>query len=326
MRDRRLLALVTMARPPVGLFSAGAALLTFHAAGGDLALSRAAPILGSVFAITSGGFVINDYFDREKDRRNSVDRPLPQRLVSPRAARSEAMALFAGGLVAAVFLGPALLALAAANTLLLVAYSPAVKRAHGALANLAVAYLSASALLFGALVAGKPASAVPAMLFIFGITLAREVVFDVADAHGDRLSGLTTLPVAYGAAAAFRIAWLTLAATAAAAAAAAVLGRVRSPALFLVASAAALAVLATGLSRYQRQRSEGSYVRFGVVASHFSFAICGVVIYSGRLSSAEAGAGAGLVPTFTGWSDGYLLGGVLALLLVTSLTLSRYNK
>lgn len=326
VHKRSLLPLLTIARPPVGLFSAGAALLTYHVAGGDLSPSRTLPILVTVFAITSAGFVINDYFDVEKDIRNSIERPLPQGLVSRRAALWEASILFALGLAASAFLGPPLMTLALANTLLLIAYSPLVQRTHGALANVVVGYLSASALLFGALAAGNPRSAAPAILFIFAISLVREVVFDVADATGDRLSGLTTLPVAYGEANAFRVAWIVLVTTATAVIGVAALGLVSAPGLFLASAIAALMLLAAGLYRYQRLRTDSSYATFGVVASHLSFLICGVVIYSGRLSLPDTGARAGRAFASVSWSEGLLLGGVMALLVVSSLTLSRYNK
>jgi 4-hydroxybenzoate polyprenyltransferase len=314
-----------MARPPVGLFSAGAAVLAFHVAGGHLVVWQSVPILFSLFAMTSAGFVLNDYFDVAKDKLNGVQRPLPLGLVSRRAALSEAVILFASALAAAATLGPPLLALAATNALLLIAYSPLVQRIHGVLANLVVAYLCASALLFGALAAGRPYSALPAMIFVFGITLAREIVFDVADAHGDRATGLMTLPTAYGAAVAFGVAWLVLAATAAASIGAVVVGVVSVPGVFLASSAAAIAMLAAGLYIYQRRRDDGSYALFGVVISHLSFVFGGVVIYSGRFSAADDPAGNPALVSFD-TPDGAAIGGFLAILIVSSMTLSKYNK
>ena len=323
--QHRLLPLVTMARPPVGLFAGSAGALAFDVAGGRLVSWQSVSILLSLFAMTSGGFVINDYFDVAKDKLNGIQRPLPLGLVSRRTALREAMILFACSLAAAATLGGVPFALAAANTLLLISYSPLVRRAHGVLANLVVACLCASALLFGALAAGSPCSAAPAMMFIFGITLGREIVFDVADANGDRASGLTTLPIAYGPAVAFRLAWLVLAATAAGSIGVVVLGVVRAPGLFLASSTAALSLLAAGLYRYQRLRDDGSYALFGVVASHLSFVLCGVIIYSGRFRAVNDPAGALASVSFDA-PHGVVLGILLALLAVSSFTLSKYNK
>ena len=159
---------------------------------------------------TAAGMAINDYFDRDIDRINAPDRPIPRGAVSPRNALLWSGVLFAGAIVFAVLLPWLAIAIAAVNLLALVLYTKAFKGTPG-FGNLVVAYLGGSTFLFGGAAVGKPYAA--GILFVLAAlsTFAREVVKDVEDLAGDQAEGLETMPVVLGRTRSLQIAAVTLA-------------------------------------------------------------------------------------------------------------------
>ncbi len=148
---------------------------------------------------TGAGNAVNDYFDREIDRINRPDRPIPRGAVSPRGALAFSVALLLGAVVAAALLPLPAIVIAVVNLLALVAYTEFFKGLPG-VGNAVVAYLTGSAFLFGGAAVGRTFA--PAVLTLFGLaalaTLTREIVKDVEDVAGDREEGLRTLPIAVG--------------------------------------------------------------------------------------------------------------------------------
>lgn len=146
---------------------------------------------------TGAGMAINDYFDRDIDRVNDPDRPIPRGAVSPRGALAFSAVLFLLAVAFAVTLPPLAIGIAVVNLLALVTYTSVFKGTPG-LGNALVSYLVGSAFLFGGAAVGSPgASAVLAVLAGLS-TFAREVIKDVEDVAGDRAEGLRTLPVTVG--------------------------------------------------------------------------------------------------------------------------------
>lgn len=178
-----------------GAFVAGGAL--------DAPLRVAAAVLATGFA-TGAGNAVNDYFDRDIDRINRPDRPIPRGAVSPRGAFTFAGALFFGAVVSAALLPAVAIAIAVFNLLLLVAYTNLFKGLPG-VGNVVVAFLTGSTFLFGGAAVGRPLGA--AVLFVLAAvaTLTREIVKDVEDIEGDREEGLRTLPIVVGERPALRL-------------------------------------------------------------------------------------------------------------------------
>lgn len=194
----RLHGLLELARPGNAI---AAGVLTFtggFVAGGALAnpFAVVAAVLATVFA-TAAGNAVNDYFDREIDRINRPDRPIPRGAVTPQEALLYSGLLFLGAVVAAITLPLLALGIAVLNLLALLAYTELFKGLPG-VGNLVVAYLTGSTFLFGGAAVGRPLGA--AMLFVLAAlaTLTREIVKDVEDIEGDREEGLRTLPIVIG--------------------------------------------------------------------------------------------------------------------------------
>ncbi|MCL4324838.1 MAG: geranylgeranylglycerol-phosphate geranylgeranyltransferase [Candidatus Thermoplasmatota archaeon] len=174
----------------------------------DLLLSLIMAGCGT-FLATSAGNVLNDYLDREGDKLNHPDRPLPRGEISPAGARNFARALFALSVLPllplipglGLRLGPSLpfflltLLVWGTSVLLLVGYEYWWK-ARGLPGNATVAYLTGAVFLFGGAVAGNPVLALPWLLMAFFATLSREIIKDMEDVKGD--DARDTLPRRYG--------------------------------------------------------------------------------------------------------------------------------
>ncbi|MFW6003418.1 MAG: geranylgeranylglycerol-phosphate geranylgeranyltransferase [Halanaeroarchaeum sp.] len=158
---------------------------------------------------TAGGNAINDYFDRDIDRINAPDRPIPRGAVSVRGALIYSGVLFAGAVGFALLLPPLAIAIAAVDLVALIAYTRVFKGLPGA-GNAVVAFLGGSTFLFGAATVGDVRAG--AVLFVLAAlsTFTREVIKDIEDVAGDRAEGLRTLPIAVGERSAHVVAGIVL--------------------------------------------------------------------------------------------------------------------
>jgi len=161
------------------------------AIGGLLVLKAASlPLLmaaAAAFLITGAGNAVNDYFDVECDRINRPRRPLPSGRMSMRGALALTLLMFGSGIAISAAINWACFLIAVLNSLLLVLYSFNLQNKL-LLGNIAVSYLTGSAFIFGGAAAGD--LALPGILAALSAlaSMARELVKDLEDVEGDRLS------------------------------------------------------------------------------------------------------------------------------------------
>lgn len=155
----------------------------------------------AAMAFTAGGNALNDVYDRETDKVNHPDRPLPSGRMSVRSAQAFVAAAFAASAVLAVFVSVYCLLLVAVNAAVMVAYEASLK-ARGAPGNAAIAYLVGSLFLFAgaatfsdSLTPLARTSVLAALAFL--ATLGREITKDIEDMAGD--VDRRTLPQRVGA-------------------------------------------------------------------------------------------------------------------------------
>ncbi|MDZ7851010.1 MAG: geranylgeranylglycerol-phosphate geranylgeranyltransferase [Halodesulfurarchaeum sp.] len=167
-----------------------------------------AAVIATVLA-TGAGNAVNDYFDRDIDRINNPERPIPRGDVPPRGALVWSAMLFAIAIGLALILPPVAILIALINFFGLVAYTVLFKGRPGA-GNVLVAYLGGSTFLFGAAAVGRVQDGLVLFALAALSTFAREVIKDIEDVEGDRAEGLTTLPIAFGTEGALGIAAASL--------------------------------------------------------------------------------------------------------------------
>ncbi len=244
--------------------------------------SQAQPVFAAVvatWAATGAGNAINDYFDRDIDRINNPERPIPRGAVEPRGALVFSGLLFLVAVVLAVMLPLVAIAIAAVNLLGLVAYTKLFKGQPGA-GNALVAYLGGSTFLFGAAAVGRVWAGVVLFALAALSTFTREVVKDVEDIDGDREEGLNTLPIAIGERTALWVGVLVLIAAVAASPVPYLTGLFGLPYLLVVVPADALMLGA--IWRSFADPSVGQrWLKYGMFLAALAFVVGRVSLFVG---------------------------------------------
>ncbi len=194
--------LIALLRLPYWLMTGGLSLLTaFAITKNPLSLSIQTDLLifFSMAFITSAGFAINDYFDRESDAVIKPKRPIPSGALSLKQVVAISGLLFTLGLIMAFFINWLSFAVIAVDSLLLLIYSTLVKRKSGFVANVLVGVLTGTAFMYGEATISGTVSLISLSLYpiAFG-TIGGNVLRDILSLDGDSKIGYPTLPQKIG--------------------------------------------------------------------------------------------------------------------------------
>ncbi len=138
----------------------------------------------TVFLVTAGGNVINDYYDREVDKINHPERPIPSGKISPRTAVIYSGILFLLAIFTSYLISTCALLIASYAIFVLLLYESSLKY-EGFVGNISVSILVGMLFVFGGAIFGKlPLMAVFATMAFFA-NLGREVIKDIEDMTGD---------------------------------------------------------------------------------------------------------------------------------------------
>jgi geranylgeranylglycerol-phosphate geranylgeranyltransferase len=149
--------------------------------------------------ITSAGFAINDYYDRESDAVIKPKRPIPSGALSLKQVIALSTSLFAIGLVLALLINPLSFGILLVDSVLLIIYSAFVKRKSGFAANVLVGLLVGTAFIYGEATVHSTVSLASLSLYpiCFG-TIGGNILRDVLSLEGDAKIGYPTLPQRLG--------------------------------------------------------------------------------------------------------------------------------
>jgi len=203
--------LIALLRLPYWMMTGGLAVLTaFAILKGNFAdipttlgnLNVAIVALLTFFSmsfIASGGFAINDYYDRQSDAVIKPKRPIPSGALSYKTAVVVSGVFFAIGLVMSFLISWLSFAIIAVDSLLLLIYSYMIKRKSGFAANLLIGILTGTAFLYGEATATGTVSLISLSLYpiAFG-TIGGNVLRDIFSVEGDAKVGYPTLPQKIG--------------------------------------------------------------------------------------------------------------------------------
>jgi len=175
-----------------GMSAAGVAVAALVAGGPAVFLAQIPAVGFAALAaalFTAGGNALNDYFDRETDRVNHPDRPIPRGEVSADQALKFASLMFALSLAAAAVAGILAVGIVALNFVVMVSYEKGLK-ARGAGGNFLIAYLVGSLFAFGGAAVYTGTPMVLQRAFLMGslaalATAGREIAKDIEDLAGD---------------------------------------------------------------------------------------------------------------------------------------------
>ena len=161
----------------------------FIASGPDIVNFQTEIIICCVSAmmLVGGGNALNDYNDRESDKENHPNRPIPSGDISAETALNYSQLLLGSGLLILLFTldnkMPFVIALM--GMLTLVAYESGLKAA-GITGNISVGFMSGAVFLYAGMAVNNPGPT----LWMFGLaflaTISREIIKDIQDLEGDR--------------------------------------------------------------------------------------------------------------------------------------------
>ena len=194
--------LVALLRLPYWLMTGGLSLLTAFAITKNplgISIQTILLIFFSMAFITSAGFAINDYFDRESDAVIKPKRPIPSGALSLKQVVAISGLLFAAGLIMAAIINWVSFAIIAADSALLLFYSTLVKRKSGFVANILVGILTGTAFMYGQATISGTINLISLSLYpiAFG-TIGGNVLRDILSVEGDSKVGYPTLPQKIG--------------------------------------------------------------------------------------------------------------------------------
>ena len=172
---------------------------SFIAAGENIVDFQIEILIASISAmmLVGGGNALNDYNDRESDKKNHPKRPIPAGLINAEDALVYSRLLLAGGLMIVLFgLANKLpFVIALIGTVTLISYENQLK-ALGLSGNIAVGFMSGAVFLYAGMVVNDPGPT----LWMFGLaflaTVSREIIKDIQDLEGD--TDRFTLPARIG--------------------------------------------------------------------------------------------------------------------------------
>ena len=191
---------IALTRPGNVVLTAVAVVAGSYIAAGDNIFDFQVEIMIASLAammLVGGGNALNDYNDRESDKENHPNRPIPVGLISADETLVYSRILLLAGLLVVLF-GlanklPFIIALI--GTITLVSYENKLK-ALGLSGNMAVGFMSGAVFLYAGMVVNDPGPT----LWMFGLaflaTVAREIIKDIQDLEGD--TDRFTLPARIG--------------------------------------------------------------------------------------------------------------------------------
>ncbi|HUK85080.1 MAG TPA: UbiA family prenyltransferase [Candidatus Acidoferrum sp.] len=204
--------LIALLRLPYWLMTGGLSVLTaFAITKSMIAPEKIALIFFSMAFITSAGFAINDYFDRESDAVIKPKRPIPSGALSLKQVVTVSGLLFAVGLIMAAYINWLSFAIIAVDSILLLIYSTLVKRKSGFVANILIGILTGTAFMYGQATISSPATVGLISISLYPIafgTIGGNVLRDILSAEGDSKVGYPTLPQRIGTAKSAKLAAL----------------------------------------------------------------------------------------------------------------------
>ncbi len=196
--------LVALLRLPYWLMTGGLSLLTAFAMTSALRgtlpnITTLVLIFFSMAFVTSAGFALNDYYDRESDAIIKPKRPIPSGALSLRLVVCVSGALFASGLVLSLLINWPSFLILLIDSIVLVIYSAFIKHWSGFAANITVGLLVGTSFLYGEATIFGTISRVSLSLYpiCFG-TVGGNVLRDILSADGDSKVGYPTLPQKIG--------------------------------------------------------------------------------------------------------------------------------
>lgn len=151
----------------------------------------------SLFFMSAGGHVINDYFDVKVDKINNPRKPLPAGKIKLKHALTFSIILFLISMIISSLINIKTLLLSSIMCILMVIYgkySKMIKIAGNAIVSLIVSLI----LVYAIFITDKAFPIAWIILPVFFINMSREIAKDIEDVKGDESISRSSLPLKLG--------------------------------------------------------------------------------------------------------------------------------
>lgn len=155
-------------------------------------------IVGATVLVAAGGYIINDYFDVKIDLINKPDQVVIGRYIRRRLGMTWHQLLTAGGILSGLAVNKWVFFITILAAALLWFYAAYFKK-KPFIGNLTVALLTAFSLIIMLFHYRQNQNLIIIYsIFVFMISLVREIIKDMEDVRGDESHGCETLPIVWG--------------------------------------------------------------------------------------------------------------------------------
>lgn len=195
---KKLEAICLISRPINFIITFFAVIISgsIYSSGGRLELKIILAAFAMAFACSAGN-IINDIYDLEIDKINKPKRVLPEQILSITNAKLLYFLFFSAALILGALNGMFSFAFILFIEVVIFLYSDTLKKIV-LIGNVVVALLTASALIYGTLIAGNLSAGLIPAIFAFFVNFIRELIKDMEDLEGDTLYSIITFPIKYG--------------------------------------------------------------------------------------------------------------------------------
>ena len=185
-------------RPFNVLISALAMIISASILGELLNYEKLIPVIITVMCFTGAANAINDFIDFKIDHINRPDRPIPSGRIKRKSALIISILLFLIGSFFCFKLGKNAIIVGFFISIPLIVLYSIVLKGLPLIGNIVTSLILGLSFIFCGLAFDNISHMIAPALLAFGLTLLREIIKDISDIDGDRLSGLRTLPICIG--------------------------------------------------------------------------------------------------------------------------------
>ena len=196
---------VKLIRPANSIFTVIAVIIGALTTGTNIFVPSVTYACISAFLIVAGGFVVNDFYDKDIDAANERDRPIPKGLVKPENAKAFGYFLLTVGVIIAILtLNILSVTIAVTGAFLLDQYSRLLKPRFTIWGNLVTSYSTAITYAFGwsSVLIVPHEKVILSLFWMFTISIfasmSREFIKAIHDIRGDSQFNIRTVAVRSG--------------------------------------------------------------------------------------------------------------------------------
>ena len=204
-KENKIISFLYLIRLNNILISLISIIVALYITGNNVSIFSLIIALTSIVFLTSGGNIINDFFDIETDRINKPLRPLVMHNYNLKFIYVLSIVFLLIGIFLPLLLSVKAFIISLIAGVFLYFYSKNFKRLP-IIGNLVISILSGLLFLYGAIIGNNIQSGIFPAIFAFFITFGREITKDIEDMEGDEIAGMKTLPIIIGKDRAFIIA------------------------------------------------------------------------------------------------------------------------